>query len=165
MSAVRLACLGCLLAAFACQSSTSASGGSAPPPTTPSALVGAPASLPDNAAAQPDVSEGDVTARAPVSAITVAEARKTKPNAQLVVKGTYLGWRGPCTGVPPTRSAWQLADSSDQGSACVYVDGPQPEGAQPNDPPASLRVTVRGVRRDYDSLPYIQATSVQRDQP
>lgn len=159
MSAVRLVCLGCLLAASACQRSTSASGGSAPPPTTPSALVGAPASPSDTAVARPGVSEADM------SAVTVAEALKAKPNAELVVKGAYLGWSGPCSGAPPTRSAWQLADASGQGSACIYVDGPQPEGARPNAPEANLRVTVQGVRRDYGSLPYIQATNVQRDRP
>jgi len=165
MSAVRLVCLGCLLAASACQRSTSASGGSAPPPTTPSALVGATAASSDTAVARPGVSEADMSARAPMSAVTVAEALKAKSNAQLVVKGAYLGWSGPCSGAPPTRSAWQLADASGQGSACIYVDGPQPEGARPDAPEADLRVTVQGIRRDYGSLPYIQATNVQRDQP
>ena len=48
--------------------------------------------------------------------------------SRATVRGLFLGWHGPCQGVPPTRSAWQLADGDQKGAACLYVDGPVPAG-------------------------------------
>jgi hypothetical protein len=53
------------------------------------------------------------------------------PGSKATVRGLYFGWRGPCAAVPPTRSAWQLADADQKGAPCLYVDGPVPPGLDP----------------------------------
>ena len=58
--------------------------------------------------------------------VSVAQMTGMSPGSKATVRGLYLGWRGPCQGAPPTRSAWQLADNDQKGAACLYVDGPAP---------------------------------------
>ena len=110
--------------AVACQGST---GGSTPPPAS-----GTVANTPESPPAGPPAGTQQAGAAAPTSnTVTVAQAGTMGPGSKATVRGLFLGWRGPCQGDPPTRSAWQLADADQKGAACLYVDGPVPPGLDP----------------------------------
>jgi hypothetical protein len=94
--------------------------------------------------------------------LSVSEALKQPADSAIHVKGLYLGWNGPCTGKPPTRSAWQLADSDAANAACVYVDGPAVPDVLPNAPPPNLMLIVRGKLVVDGSLRYVKADSVDK---
>jgi hypothetical protein len=155
-----------MIGIVACQGST---GGSTPPPASgtvamnapesppagPPAMTQPPGQAPDPAAGAasappagatasgaPDPSRG-VAANTP-GAVTVAQASAMAPGSKATVRGLYFGWRGPCHGAPPTRSAWQLADSDQKGAACLYVDGPFPPGLDPAGRGAPTWVRVDG---------------------
>jgi hypothetical protein len=63
--------------------------------------------------------------------------------ATVSVKGRFKGWKGDCRGAPPvSRSDWMV----DDGTACIYVNGPAPPGLQamaPDDAPVTITGTVR----------------------
>jgi hypothetical protein len=46
---------------------------------------------------------------------------------EVTVQGRFMGWKGRCSGMPPTRSAWMLEGEHE----CIYVAGPVPEGISP----------------------------------
>lgn len=108
--------------AVACQGST---GGSTPPPAS-----GTVANTPESPPAGPPAGTQQA-GQATSNAVTVAQAGTMGPGSKATVRGLFLGWRGPCQGDPPTRSAWQLADADQKGAACLYVDGPVPPGLDP----------------------------------
>jgi hypothetical protein len=86
------------------------------------------------------------------------------PGSQAVVRGLFLGWRGPCQGQAPTRSAWMLADADQPGAPCLYVDGPNPPGADPaarGGPPVWVRVDGRLDADGTDR--YLSARKVERE--
>lgn len=140
----KLTILICVLPLMACQSSSTPN--NAPPPAV--------------------APSGPATATAAMAAapgpLTVSDALQQAPGNALQLKGLYLGWNGSCAGKPPTRSAWQLADSSDPSAPCIYVDGPAVPGVQPNAPPPNLTVVVRGKLVADGSSRYIQADSVEK---
>ncbi len=76
------------------------------------------------------------------------------------VTARFYGWNGPCQGDPPTRSAWQLADSPASEAACVYVDGPMPAGLRPAGD-SGTAVVVRGVLREAAGLRYLEASTAR----
>ncbi len=138
------------LVAAGCQGSTS---GSAPPPASATAAVAAPESPPAGpppATAAPGVgapgSAGapDPTRELAAGTVSVAQMSAMAPGSKATVRGLFLGWRGPCQGAPPTRSAWQLADADQKGAACVYVDGPNPPGLDATGRGAPVWVRVDG---------------------
>jgi hypothetical protein len=131
-----------LVAATACQSSASSTATSAPPASQTAAVT--------------------VATTAAPSAPGVKSALSAAPGTQVTVVGLYLGWKGPCMGSAPTRSAWMLADAEGQGAPCVYVDGPAVPGVSPNAALGkNIRVRVVGVMRD-DGGKYIEAQKVER---
>ena len=159
-----LAAAAALSGVVACQGST---GSSTPPPSSGTVAMNAPespAAGPPGPTQQPgqtaDPSPGantpPATGTAPgaagtadpskglSAAVTVAQASAMAPGSKAMVRGLYLGWRGPCQGAPPTRSAWQLADSDQKGAACLYVDGPFPPGLDPAGRGAPTWVRVDG---------------------
>jgi hypothetical protein len=136
-------CLLCVLLVAACQSSANPS--SAPPPVV-----------------APSTATAAVAPAALSAPISVSQALQLAPGSAVQVKGIYLGWTGPCAGRPPTRSAWQLADSSDPSAPCLYVDGPAVRNVQPNAPPANLAVLVRGKLVVDGVLRYVKADSVEQ---
>lgn len=76
------------------------------------------------------------------------------------VTAKFFGWKGPCRGDPPTRSAWQLADDAAAGSACAYVDGPMPGGLNPAGD-TGMTVRVRGTLETYGGATIIKAQSAE----
>jgi hypothetical protein len=131
-----------LTALVACQCSTS----SAPPATTaPGGAV--------NRGTSPD-STGAVS--------TVSQALSQPSGTVVAVSGLYFGWKGPCKGMPPTRSAWQLVESIGPAAACIYVDGPAVAGVSPNAPPANVLVVVHGKYQIEGDMRYIAADSVDK---
>ena len=107
------------------------------PPESPAAGPPAPTAAPGNeapgapasGAAAP--SGGQDPTRAVAGTVTVAQASAMPAGSKATVRGLYFGWRGPCAGVPPTRSAWMIADADQKGAPCLYVDGPAPSGLDP----------------------------------
>lgn len=79
---------------------------------------------------------------------------------QVDVTAGFFGWRGPCQGVPPTRSAWQLADGPQAGAPCIFVDGPMPGGFGPTTDPGA-RVRIRGVVNQSDGVRFVAASSAE----
>ena len=154
-----------LSSAVACQGST---GSSTPPPASatvanaPESPAGGPPAATQQPGHTPEPSIGaaanPAAGTAPAAgtgapadpskgmpaAVSVAQASALAPGSKAMVRGLYLGWRGPCQGAPPTRSAWQLADSDQKGAACLYVDGPFPPGLDPAGRGAPTWVRVDG---------------------
>ncbi len=93
---------------------------------------------------------------------TVSEVLRQPADSAVQLGGVYLGWNGPCKGTPPSRSAWQLAESNDPSAPCIYVDGPAVADAPPNAPPPNLSVVVRGKYVVDGSLRYVKADSVEK---
>ena len=156
-----------LCSVVACQGST---GGSTPPPASgtvanaPESPAGGPPAATQQPGPSPTMGTNPATGTNPAAgtapqagaagpvdpskgmpaAVTVAQASAMAPGSKAMVRGLYLGWRGPCQGAPPTRSAWQLADSDQKGAACLYVDGPFPPGLDPAGRGAPTWVRVDG---------------------
>lgn len=128
---------------LACQTSTNPSGA---PPTTP---VGG------QQTASP-------LAQPLASAMTVTQTLTLAPGASIDVAGLYFGWKGPCKGAPPTRSAWQLVESNEPFAACIYVDGPMAKGLSPNAPAANTWLLVHGVLKLEGGARYIEADRVEQ---
>ncbi|MEB2313650.1 MAG: hypothetical protein OZ928_17535 [Polyangiaceae bacterium] len=154
MRAVVLATIALGLALSACQGSSSAS---APPPasaTVPPPGAGAPLGAPPASAPPPSGASG---------ALTVSAAAGLAPGARALVQGYFFGWRGPCRATPPSRSAWQLAESEAPGAACLYVDGPIPPGANAASPgPPYFPVRVEGTLQAAGADRFIAAGRVER---
>jgi hypothetical protein len=137
---------GVLLVVAACQSS--ASPNNAPPPAVAPSSPATPAPTVANAAN--------------AATLTVSAALNQLPDSAVQLSGLYLGWNGPCTGKPPTRSAWHLAESNAPNAPCIYVDGPAVPDAPANAPPPNLTVVVRGKLVVDGNLRYIKADSVEK---
>jgi hypothetical protein len=133
------------LLVVACQSS--ANPNNAPPPAV----------SPSSPAAGALTTSGAVNATASVS-----EVLRQPADSAVQLSGLYLGWNGPCKGTPPTRSAWQLAESNDPNAPCVYIDGPALADAPPNAPPPNLTVVVRGKYVVDGNVRYVKADSVEK---
>lgn len=77
----------------------------------------------------------------------------------LVVKGEFMGWQGPCNYPPPeTRSDWMLSHNG----KCIYVTGPVPMNfdSKRNSPDIGKEVEVRGeIRFDKKNRPYLKVIS------
>lgn len=126
-------------ALVACQTSTSPS--SAPPPTTPVS------------------SQQHQALSAPVK---VSQTLNLAPGSNVDVSGLYFGWKGPCKGQPPTRSAWQLVESNEPFAPCIYVDGPVVKGGSPNAPAANVWLRVQGVLKQEGDVRFIEAVRVDK---
>lgn len=148
-----LALLFGLAALTGCPGSGANGKGSAPPASESSAAITSTGSPPTSSAS----SKG-------TELPTVAAVLSTAPDADVVVSGLYLGWEGPCTGSPPTRSAWQLADSETAAAGCVYVDGPLMQSlAQKAMIGKPVRVRVHGTVRQLDAgTRYLESRQVER---
>jgi len=144
-----------LLVACSCESSA---GTGTPPPETSQSYAG-PAPTADTSYVKP--APGTVES-SPGAGQTVAEVASAGTGAALLVTGLYLGWKGPCVGEPPTRSAWQLAQDVTPGSPCVYVDGALLSGVPPEAAQGNIRVRVQGILRVDGNLRFIEARSVER---
>ena len=98
--------------------------------------------------------------------VSVLQMSLSPPGATGTVRGLFLGWKGPCRSAPPTRSAWQLADTDRANAPCLYVDGPLPDGVDPDGTPSApvwVRVEARLEGADQDR--YLSAKRVERDAP
>ncbi len=144
-----------LLVACSCESSA---GTGTPPPETSQNYTG-PAPMADTSYVKPGAGTVETTSAVSQS---VAEIANAGAGAALSVTGLYLGWKGPCVGEPPTRSAWQLASDPAPGSPCVYVDGALLPGVPPEAAEANVRVRVQGILRIDGSARYIEAKSIVR---
>ncbi len=114
--------------------------------------------------AQPGSPSAEVPPRS--ATVTVEQVSAMPPGSRAVVRGLYLGWRGPCRGAPPTRSAWQLADSNQPSAACLYVDGPSPPGLDPAGPggaPTWVRVDAELIVAGPDR--FLASRSAEREAP
>ena len=154
---------GLLLVGLACNNSSTQ--GSVPAASTPTGVAQAPTNQPPP---QPPVTiqqqhqqQHQQNAAAPNSVASLAQAGE---GAAVSVTARFFGWKGPCQTDPPSRSAWQLADSADSGAPCIYVDGPMPPGFSPAGNGGSF-VQVRGVIRNYDGLRYLQGQSARPSAP
>jgi hypothetical protein len=133
-----------LAAVAACQSSGTTT--SSAPPASQTAAVG--------------TSVGTVPAAASAGVAAVSSAA---PGSPVDVVALYLGWKGPCMGSPPTRSAWMLADGEQKGAPCLYVDGPEVPGVSPEAALGkNIRVHVVGVLREERGRKFIEAQRVER---
>jgi hypothetical protein len=135
----------CALFLMACQSA--ANSNNAPPPAVAPSSPATPALT-------------ATAANAPT--LTVSAALNQPADSAVQLSGLYLGWNGPCTGKPPTRSAWHLAESNAPNAPCIYVDGPSVPDAPANAPPPNLTVIVSGKLVVDGNLRYIKATSVEK---
>jgi hypothetical protein len=146
-----------LAASPACQSAGNQT--NLPPPASPS---GAPSAegVAGNSS-KPVTNAASVTASG-TSVTTVTQALGQAPGAEVEVTGLYFGWKGPCRGQPPTRSAWQLVESAEPAAPCIYVDGPNIPGVAANLPPANLLVVVHGKYKVDGDLRYIEADKVEK---
>jgi hypothetical protein len=134
----------------ACQAATTPNNSPSPanPSTTQQAMLQPSATATGSAAA--------------AATLTVSQALTQPEGNSLRVTGLYYGWKGPCQGKPPTRSAWQLVESNTPGAACVYVDGVDPRDVSPNAPPANVYVVVQGAMQLDGQTRYLQAQRVDR---
>jgi hypothetical protein len=124
-------------------------------PSTQSSVPAA--STPGNGGTAPPGQAQQTQTTAPsAEAQGVALLQSIPLGTQVDVTAGFFGWRGPCQGVPPTRSAWQLADGPQSGAACIFVDGPMPAGFGPTTDPGA-RVRVRGSVSQVDGVRYIAA--------
>ena len=141
---MKLALLVSCCVAAACQSSGSPTTSSAPPASQTSAV-------------------GTSVTPLPAAASGVAALAAAAPGSPVDVVALYLGWKGPCMGSPPTRSAWMLADAEQKGAPCLYVDGPDVAGASPNAALGkNIRAHVVGILREDGGRKYIEAQRVER---
>jgi hypothetical protein len=149
--------LGTAIVLFGCNNSPSQSAAAAPSGGQQSS-----APLQSGAAQPPSTAEPPATASAPSNAApappSIAGLASLPVGSSVDVTAKFFGWKGPCRGEPPTRSAWQLADDSAVGSACVYVDGPIPSGLNPMGD-SGMTVRVRGTLETYGSTLNIKAQS------
>ena len=97
-----------------------------------------------------------------VDAPTVSQVLAQSDGTVTSATGLYFGWKGPCRGAPPTRSAWQLVESAQPGAPCVYVDGPAVAGENPANPSGSVFVVVHGTVKTEGGTRYIEASRVER---
>ena len=164
-----------LLAAHGCQGST---GGSAPPPASATAAAaaqelppaGPPAPTANPGEGVPAASSGpgntpDPTKELAAGTVSVAQISAMPAGSKATVRGLYLGWRGPCQGPPPTRSAWQLADNDQKGAACLYVDGPPPAGVDLAGRGAPVWVRVDAELVAAGPSMYLTAQHADRETP
>jgi hypothetical protein len=107
----------------------------------------------------------DPTRELAAGTVSVAQITAMPPGSKATVRGMYLGWRGPCQGTPPTRSAWQLADNDQKGAACLYVDGPAPAGVDPagHGAPVWVRVDAQLVTAGPSS--FLTAQHADKETP
>jgi translation initiation factor IF-2 len=144
--------------AAACQGGSSG----APPPASATAPPPGPGPAPGPGPGPTPGPAPAASAAQPPGTVTVAQMAGMMPGSQATVRGLYLGWRGPCAGSPPTRSAWQLADSDQPGAACLFVDGPTPSGTNPAEgQPIWVRVDGRLDAAGPDR--YLSARRVERE--
>ncbi len=149
------------LGSAACPGSASNQGSSPPPASAAAALTPSSGGL-DKAGAPIEPAVGAAGGGAGAAGAPVAAALSLPIGAEVVIQGLYLGWEGPCTGAPPTKSAWQLADDQAVGSGCIYVDGPLQSGlARKAAAGAPGRVRVTGVIREEGKLRYLQSAKVE----
>ncbi|HEX3594184.1 MAG TPA: hypothetical protein VHU80_03755 [Polyangiaceae bacterium] len=163
----------CLAVLAGCQGSTS---GSAPPPASATAAVAAPESPPagppaDTANVEPGVAASgssnapDPTRELAAGTVSVQQAIAMSAGSAATVRGLFLGWRGPCQTQPPTRSAWQLADSDQKGAACVYVDGPPPTGLDATGRGTPTWVRVQGTLTGAGTSAFLKAQHAEKETP
>ncbi len=144
--------------ALACQGSSSAG---APPPA--SAGVPAPMPMPGPTPGPPP-SAASAPTSGPAGTVSVQQMQGMMPGSHAVVRGVFFGWRGPCRGRPPTRSAWQIADGDQPGAPCLYVDGPMPPGANAAaQPPPDVWVRVDGTLQASGPDRFVAAQHVERE--
>jgi hypothetical protein len=78
-----------------------------------------------------------------------------KYNGELVaVEGTYLGWSGPITGVPPTRSDWGIKDET----GAIFVTGSH-AGLDPTKD-VGVGLIVSGIVHLLKGTPYLEGRNV-----
>lgn len=138
-----------VLAATACQSSANQT--VSPPPAT----------APGGQQSQTTAPAADLASDG-TSALTVTQVLSQQPGSAVRVSGLYFGWKGPCRGQPPTRSAWQLVESTDPAAACIYVDGPSVPGISPNAPAPNVVVVVQGKYKVDRDMRYIEADRIEK---
>jgi hypothetical protein len=97
--------------------------------------------------------------------VSVQQAIAMTAGSKATVRGLFMGWRGPCQTQPPTRSAWQLADSDQKGAACVYVDGPPPHGLDPTGRGTPTWVRVDGALVGSGATAYLTAQHAEKETP
>ncbi|HEY5960071.1 MAG TPA: hypothetical protein VIV60_26140 [Polyangiaceae bacterium] len=136
---------------FACACQTVTTPSNAPPPANASTT---------QALAAPGSAPGAATPNSPP--MTVSQASSQNVGTAMRVTGLYFGWKGPCQGKPPTRSAWQLVESNAPGAACIYVDGPELNGVSPSAPPANLYVVVQATLQVDGQARYLEAQRVEK---
>ncbi|MBN1606466.1 MAG: hypothetical protein JW940_07520 [Polyangiaceae bacterium] len=147
--------LGTITAVLACNNAPNQSAAATPSGGQPSAPAPQPAAPPS--AAQPPATAPAAGGPSP-SASSVAGLASLPVGSSVDVTAKFFGWKGPCRGAPPTRSAWQLADDAAPGSACVYVDGPMPAGLNPAGD-RGMSVRVRGTLETDGNTTNIRAQS------
>lgn len=121
-------------------------------------------SPPSEAAVVPESAAPESAAPTVDSApLAVAPLLNGKQAGELLVEGSFMGFQGPCSGAPPTRSAWHLVDAQGAPPACIYVAGPLAEGTR-SMPAEGIgsRVRVRGTLRELDGVRYLEAREVSR---
>ncbi|MBN2194782.1 MAG: hypothetical protein JW751_18345 [Polyangiaceae bacterium] len=153
-------CWALLAAGAACQSGVKSGSGAVSAQPAPEGAV-EPVAL-ASATMQPPLAARAPDGAAATPPASVAGARSAQVGTDVVVTGLFLGWKGPCKGVPPSRSAWHLADGAAADAPCLYVDGRLPDGASATNPPAGFRVTVTGRVRASDSGRFLEASAVER---
>jgi hypothetical protein len=152
--------LGAVALLFGCNNSSSQSAAAAPSGGQQSSAPPQPAAAEPPSAAQPPAAAAAPSSAGP-SASSIAGVVSLPAGSSVDVTAKFLGWKGPCRGTPPTRSAWQLADDSAPGSACVYVDGPMPAGLNPMGD-SGMPVRVRGTLENESGTVSIRAQSSER---
>jgi hypothetical protein len=157
------ALLGTLATFFGCNNSSSQSAATVPTGGQQASMAAAPMSALGPSAASPVAQPSAAAPHAMgqgSSVSGIAGLARVTVGSAVDVTGKFFGWRGPCRGVPPTRSAWQLADDATPGAACVYVDGPMPAGLDPTGD-SGMVVRVRGTLETYEDTTYVRAQSTE----
>jgi len=150
--------LGTVALLLACNNSPNQSAAAAPSGGQQSSAPQQPAAAQPPSADQPPATAPAAPSGPSPSVPSVAGLASMPAGSSVDVTAKFLGWKGPCRGTPPTRSAWQLADDSAPGSACVYVDGPMPSGLNPMGD-SGMSVRVRGTLESYGGSVSIRAQS------
>jgi hypothetical protein len=150
--------LGTALVLFGCNNSPSQSAPAAPSGSQPSSSAPLPTAAQPQSPAEPAATAAPPAGGPGPSGSPIAGLASMPAGTSVDVTAKFFGWKGPCSGEPPTRSAWQLADDAAPGSGCVYVDGPMPGGLNPAGD-RGMSVRVRGTLQTFGSTVSIRAQS------
>ena len=151
-------CLGAVAVLFACHSAPTQSAAAAPSGGQQSWSPPQPSTAQPPSTARPPAATASAGGSPSPAAASIAGLASMPAGSSVDVTAKFFGWKDPCRGEPPTRSAWQLADDAAPGSACVYVDGPMPGGLNPAGD-RGMSVRVRGTLETYGTTLSIRAQS------